>query len=198
MHVAIIVYLTALSLEMSSKKKKMNIDTSLSEVVDKDGSSVEISSPDYAVMSMTTINTENIYSKPDTSGAGTENIYSKPATSGTSGAGTENIYSKPDTSAAGINGSDDSKETSMICIVLVIVSVIATLVLIAGCFVAVFLEIASLKSERAPQDQTPLSQLTANDSSIMLHLNQLNRPLQALRKGCCSIMMASINSYKED
>ena len=55
--------------------------------------------------------------------------------------------------------------------------VIATQALIAECFVAVFVEIASLKSERAPQDQTPLSQLMANDSSIMLHLNQIEAAL---------------------
>ena len=132
---------TELSLEMSGKGK-MNTDASLYEVADKDKSSVEIPNNDYAVMTMTTTNREN-------------------------------IYSKPATSAAETHGSNDGKGAStkrLICIILVIVSVIATMALIAGCFVAVFLEIASLKSERAPQDQTPLSQLMANDSSIMLHL----------------------------
>ena len=51
----------------------MNTDASLYEVVHKDRSSVETSSPDYAVMTTSTINRENIYSKPATSAVGREN-----------------------------------------------------------------------------------------------------------------------------
>ena len=100
----------------------MNTDTSIYEVADKERSSVEIPNNDYAVMTMTTINKEN-------------------------------IYSKPATSTVGIPRSRKEAETKkikrLICILLAIVSVIATLALISGCFVAVFVEIANLKSERA-------------------------------------------------
>ena len=127
----------------------MNTDTALSEVVDKDRS-VEISRPDYAVMTMTAISREN-------------NIYSKPATSA---AGTENIYSEPIISAAGGgNGSKEASTIKIIICILVTVSVSATLALIVGCFVAVFVEIASLKSDH---------------SSIVLHLNQLNQSIASI------------------
>ena len=139
----------------------MNKDASLPKVGDKDRSNVD---SDYVEMRTTMIKKENdnIYSQPATSAAGRENIYSIPTTSVATG---ENVYSTPIISAVGSN--DYKKIKKLICILVVIASVIATLALIAGCFVAVFLEISSLKSERATQDQTPLSQLMANDSSIM-------------------------------
>ena len=104
------------------------------------------SDPNYSTIAMGTMNSENIYEVPATSNTGSE------------------IKIGED-----VKKEDIKRSKKLIFLVAMLVSVVM-LVVIVGCFVALFLEVAKLQSEASSFKKT----LTEQIPIIMRHLQQIN------------------------
>ena len=125
------------------EKINKNVRVDPYEMIEKKATS----DPNYSMIAMGTMNSDNIYEVPATSNTGSEIEIS------------EDIKKEKDT----------KRSNKLIYLVAMLVSIIM-LVAIVGCFVALFLEVAKLQSEVSSFKKT----LTEQTPIIMRYLQQIN------------------------